>query len=62
MEFRTEPVATVAATDGNWRGWILGSLAAAVLLLLVYQWSLSWRIEHLESFLSVPAKRAAMTT
>ena len=62
MEFRVETVATVAAPDGNWRWWILGSLAAAVLLLLVYQWSLSWRIGHLESSLSIPAKHAVITS
>jgi type VI secretion system protein ImpK len=52
MEFGTEPAAAVPAS--NWRWWVVGSVAAAVLLFLFYQWSLSWRIGQLQSFFSEP--------
>ena len=62
MEFRVETEATVVPANISWRWWVLGSLAAAVLLLLVYQWSLSWRIGHLESSLSEPEMKHTVLT
>jgi type VI secretion system protein ImpK len=54
MEFRAEmPVAAPAASE-KWKWWVLGSLAALLLLFLVYKWSLSWRADQLESFLASP--------
>ena len=48
IQFVQEP-ATQAADSGRWRWWILGSLAAAVVLFLLYQWNLSLRIDELQS-------------
>jgi uncharacterized protein YpmS len=61
MEFRAEtPVAAPAASE-KWKWWVLGSLAALLLLFLVYKWSLSWRADQLESFMASPESTNAAT-
>ena len=62
LEFPVEPVAVAPATSPTWRWWVLGSVAAAVLLFLLYHWSLSWRIGQLESTFSRPAVNSAGVT
>jgi len=61
MEFRVEPVVAPPKTSGEWRWWVGGSLAAVLLLFLLYQWSLSWRVGQLDSSVSrSEAKQAAL--
>src|SRR5580704_3444521 len=52
IQFIQEP-AKPAADPGYWRWWILGSLAAAILLFFLYRWNLSFRMEELQSVVSV---------
>ena len=51
MEFRTDAPVVAPTVSSNWRWWVLGSLAALLLIFLVYKWSLSWRADRVESFL-----------
>jgi len=61
MEFRTDAPVATPAVSGNWRWWVLGSLAALLLLFLVYKWSLSWRADQVESFIARPETTIAAT-
>jgi len=51
LELYVETRAADLASPPNWRLWILGALAALLLLFLIYKWSLSWRAEQVESFI-----------
>jgi type VI secretion system protein ImpK len=51
IHFIQEP-AKPAADPGYWRWWILGSLAAAILLFFLYRWNLSFRMDELQSVVS----------
>jgi type VI secretion system protein ImpK len=54
MEFRAEAPVAAPADAATWRWWVLGSLAALLLLFVVYKWSLSWRADQVESFVPRP--------
>jgi type VI secretion system protein ImpK len=48
-EIQFAQVAPPAASSGAWRWWVLGSLAAALLLFVLYRWNLSFRMDELQS-------------
>ena len=62
MEFRTETQVVAPATSDKWKWWVLASLAALLLLFLVYKWTLSWRAGQLEAFLSRSEPVSTATT
>jgi type VI secretion system protein ImpK len=56
MEFRAEAQVAAPVTSDKWRWWVFGSLAAVLLLFLIYKVTLSWRAAHLDASAASPAK------
>ena len=54
MEFQAEAPVMQAAASQTWKWWILGSLAAVLLLFLIYKWSLSVRTDQIDVTVSRP--------
>ena len=49
MEFRVEQVQAAPAVNGQWRWWVLGSVAAVIVLFLLYLGDLSSRVTEMAS-------------
>src|ERR1700730_1782951 len=51
LEFIQGPAELPPSAAGKWRWWVLGSLAFALLLFLLYRWNLVGRVDELQSAL-----------
>jgi type VI secretion system protein ImpK len=51
MEFVQGPVELTPSATGKWRWWVVGALAFAFLLFLLYRWNLAGRVDELQSSL-----------
>ncbi len=50
LEIASEPPPTPKST---WPWWVAGTVAAAILLFVLYKWHLSWQVEHIGMLLDL---------